>query len=140
MGFYGWWRWLTPDPQGDRPLAIRYSSLQQRLAIAGVTFGLSMAWGAGMSRIHLIFPVFFREPASFPYLDAITTVMSFTAMGLMAKKYLESWYYWIIVDAIGIGLYYAKGVKLIALLYVILFFLAINGLGAWKLKLKKQKI
>lgn len=71
-------------------------------------------------------------PASFPYLDALTTVMSFVAMWLMARKRTESWYYWIVVNIIGIGLYYAKDVKLISLLYVILLFLAFRGLSEWR--------
>ena len=57
--------------------------------------------------------------------------MSFSAMWLMAQKRLESWAYWIIVDVIGIGLYYVQGVRFISLLYVILLGLAINGLVSW---------
>jgi hypothetical protein len=43
--------------------------------------------------IHTILPAIFTEQASFPYLDALTTVMSFTAMWLIAHKRIESWYY-----------------------------------------------
>ena len=49
---------------------------------------------------------------------ALTTIMSFTAMWLMVQKRIESWYYWIIVDVIGIWLYYVKEVKFIAFFYV----------------------
>lgn len=132
IGFYGWWRWYTPYSANDRRLVIRYGFRGQQLAIAGITLGLSIWVGLVMSRIHLILPKLFPEPASFPYLDALTTIMSFTAMGLMTRKYVESWYYWIIVDAIGIGLYYAKDVKFIALLYIILLFMAIDGLRRWQ--------
>ncbi|MBD2604800.1 nicotinamide mononucleotide transporter [Scytonema hofmannii FACHB-248] len=64
--------------------------------------------------------------------------MSFTAMWLLARMRIENWFYWIIVDVIGIGLYYVKGVKFIALLYVILLFMAINGLISWFKKAKMQ--
>jgi nicotinamide mononucleotide transporter len=76
-------------------------------------------------------PAFFPEPASYPYLDAFTTVMSFVAMWLMARKHIESWIYWIFVDVIGIGLYYAKEVKFISLLYVVLLVMASKGLINW---------
>jgi len=61
----------------------------------------------------------------FPYLDSFKTAMSFTAMWLMTKKWIESWIYWIIVDVIGIGLYYTKEVKFISLLYLIFLVMAI---------------
>ena len=58
--------------------------------------------------------------------------MSFVAMWLLARKHIESWIYWIVVDVIGIGLYFAKDVKFISLLYVILLVLAIRGLINWR--------
>jgi nicotinamide mononucleotide transporter len=75
--------------------------------------------------------VIFPEAASFPYLDALTTIMSFSAMWLMVQKKIESWIYWIIVDVIGIWLYFVKDVKFISLLYVILLVMAVNGLRLW---------
>ncbi len=48
-----------------------------------------------------------------------------------AQKRIESWLYWIIVDIIGIWLYYVKEVRFISLLYVILLVIAINGLIIW---------
>ena len=44
---------------------------------------------------------------------------------------VESWYLWIGVDVIGIGLYAAKGVYLLSILYAILLCLAVQGLVAW---------
>ena len=92
-----------------------------------------------MDRVHTIIPTWFPEPASFPYLDALTTIMSFTAMWLMAQKRIESWMYWIIVDVIGIGLYYTKGVKFVALLYVVLLVMASKGLLSW-MKVKRASV
>ena len=68
-----------------------------------------------MRQVHTLLPALFPEAASFPYVDALTTIMSFTAMWLMAQKRIESWYYWIIVDMIGIWLYYVKEVRFISL-------------------------
>ncbi len=84
-----------------------------------------------MTRVHLWLPVLFPEAASYPWLDAATTVMSFTAMGLMTLKRTESWLYWIVVDTLGIGLYWVKDVRFISLLYVVLLALALRGLGLW---------
>jgi len=58
-------------------------------------------------------------------------------MWLMARQRIESWLYWIAIDVAGIGLYYVKSVKFIALLYVMLLFLAIRGCISW-LKVNKS--
>ncbi len=135
VSVYGWWRWSIPN--SGKVLQIRYSPPRKIVLIAAITIAISFATGALMSQIHLLLPAIFLEKASFPYLDALTTIMSFTAMWLMVQKRIESWYYWIIVDVIGIGLYYVKEVKFIAFLYVILLFIAINGSISW---LKTAKI
>ena len=84
------------------------------------------------SRLHVWMPRWFPEAASYPYLDAFTTVMSFTAMFLMAHERIESWFYWIIVDVVGIWLYYVKDVRFISLLYVVLLAIAIKGAIQWR--------
>ncbi|MEA5605887.1 nicotinamide riboside transporter PnuC [Nostoc sp. UHCC 0252] len=131
VSVYGWWRWSTPKLDSGDILNVRYSPTRKIVLSASVTIAISFAIGALMSQIHLILPAIFPEQASFPYLDALTTVMSFTAMWLMTHKRIESWYYWIVVDIIGIWLYDIKGVKFIAFLYVILLLMAINGLISW---------
>ena len=82
-----------------------------------------------MSRVY--FYLACPRRASYPYLDALTTVMSCTAMWLMARKRIESWLYWIAVDVMAIGLYHAKAVGFVSLLYVVLLFMAIKGLASW---------
>jgi nicotinamide mononucleotide transporter len=128
---YGWWHWRRSTQDSGQGLKVSYSSRRNLIVWAVVTAGLSIGAGSLAGQVHVLLPALFPEPASFPFLDALTTVMSFVAMWLMARKRVESWIYWVIVDVIGIGLYYAKEVKFIALLYVILLALAIKGLVAW---------
>jgi nicotinamide mononucleotide transporter len=132
MSIYGWWRWSRPKLASEEGLSVRYSSSRKVVLVASVTIAVSLVVGAVMSQIHTLLPTLFPDKASFSYLDALTTIMSFTAMWLMAQKRIESWYYWVIVDIVGIWLYYyVKGVKFIALLYIILLFMAINGFISW---------
>jgi len=81
--------------------------------------------------VHHWSATLFPEPAAFPYLDGLTTVMSLVAMWLMVQKRIESWVYWIVVDLAAVWLYFEKGVKFIALLYVVLLCLAAIGLFRW---------
>jgi nicotinamide mononucleotide transporter len=52
-------------------------------------------------------------------------------MFLMARRRTESWLYWIIVDVIGIGLYWVKDVRFISIQYVALLGMAIYGFVHW---------
>lgn len=128
---YGWIIWNNSTKEDGKIRDVTYSQKKEVLLWVIITGILSLLVGLLMGCVHLLMPSLFPEAASFPFLDALTTIMSFTAMWLMARKKIESWIYWIIVDMIGIGLYYAKDVKFISLLYVILLLMAINGFRSW---------
>lgn len=128
---YGWWYWSRSTPARGTSDNVGYSSSRAIVGWLAVTAVASIALGWIMSRVHLWAPGAFPEAASYPYLDALTTVMSLVAMWLMARRHIESWIYWIVVDIIGIGLYFVKDVRFLALLYVVLLGLAIKGLIDW---------
>lgn len=136
MSFVGWYIWLNPkrkaakEKKGNVPVT-KNSQSENILYAIGITLG-SIGLGYFVSKAHILFPVAFPEAASFPYLDAFTTVMSFAATILMAKKRIECWPLWIAVDVIGIGLYFAKGVKFISAEYVLFLILAISGYVQWR--------
>ena len=134
---YGWWRWAHSPHEKGAILNVRFSSSRWIVISLLISAVLGVATGAFMSRAHSFFPEVFPEEASYPYLDALTTIMSFSAMWLMARQRIESWVYWIAIDVVGIGLYYVKSVKFITLLYVVLLFMAIRGCIAW-LKVNKS--
>ena len=128
---YGWWYWSKAGQREKSAADVTFSRRRAILTWIFITAVFSALLGSIMCRVHIWMPAFFPEPASYPYLDALTTVMSFVAMWLMARKHTESWIYWIIVDVIGIWLYYAKEVRFISLLYAILLVLATRGLITW---------
>lgn len=75
--------------------------------------------------------------ASNPYLDAFTTIFSFIASYLEAKKILSGWYYWIIVNGVTLGLYLNKELYLYFALTLLYFTLSFYGLKTWKQKVVK---
>ena len=137
---YGWIYWNKKEAQPNDSTDFRYSSLKHLLTWGLITTILSILLTIFMKDIHILLPKIFPAPASFPFLDALTTIMSFVAMFLMAQKRIESWLYWIVVDIIGIILYFVKDVKFISLLYVVLLVIATRGFVKWhkenKAKLK----
>lgn len=130
VSVYGWIAWKKTR---DTSPVVRsaFSPVAAAVAWAGATLVMAFAAGLAVARLHLWLPRLFPEPASFPFLDALTTVMSFVAMFLMSRRRTESWIYWIIVDVIGIGLYWVKGVRFISVQYVVLLGMAIYGLVHW---------
>jgi nicotinamide mononucleotide transporter len=118
---------------------VSFSSPKGRAITVGSIAVGTVLFGYVMSNIHTLFPVIFQAPASYPYLDAFTTVMSFVATILMIYKKIESWMLWILVDIIGIVLYYVKEVKFVSILYVIFLALATKGLISWYQTWKAQK-
>ncbi len=129
---YGWWYWARSQPSCNIVSGVTYSSPRSILRAGAATVMLSGALGYIMSRVHEWAPGAFPEAASYPYVDAATTIMSFTAMWLMIRKRIESWIYWIVVDVVGIWLYFVKDVRFISLLYLVLLCMAIKGYRDWR--------
>tara|TARA_R110000772_G_scaffold17946_3_gene49945 strand:+ start:111177 stop:111719 length:543 start_codon:yes stop_codon:yes gene_type:complete len=69
-------------------------------------------------------------------LDVIITCLSLLATWFLAKKYLEAWYVWILVDILSIYLFYQSELYVISGLHIIVLGLAINGLIKWRKSLK----
>ena len=128
---YGWIYWKKSDEQIEASTDYRYSGYVHIISWGIITIIVTISLTIFMKNIHILFPKAFPAPASFPFLDALTTIMSFVAMFLMAQKRIESWLYWIIVDVIGTVLYFVKDVKFISLLYVALLIIAISGFFKW---------
>jgi nicotinamide mononucleotide transporter len=71
-------------------------------------------------------------PGALPAADAFASSTAFTGMWLMAKKKVESWYWWICTNIASIPLYYVKGYAFTSIYYTVLLILAISGLIEWK--------
>jgi nicotinamide mononucleotide transporter len=91
-----------------------------------------------MSRIHTWLPALFPQQAAYPYIDAAATVMGFVAAALMTHRKIEAWILWLCVNSICIGLYYARNVKFVAILYIFFLALAVNGLITWTREFRRK--
>jgi nicotinamide mononucleotide transporter len=129
--FYGWWVWGKKVEGEKKEPPVSYSSGKAYIIIASIIAGGGTILGFTMSRIHNFLPVLFPQRAAYPYIDATATVMGFVAAALMARKKIETWFLWICVNVICIGLYYARNIKFVTALYVFFLALAINGLVTW---------
>lgn len=126
--FYGWYHWARGGPKNaDLPVSkLAAPRLGSWVAVALVgTLGLGLVMST-------------YTDAELAYWDASTTIMSLIATWLMARKVLASWYFWIAVDVLAIGIYTVKELYLTAGLYAVFLGLAITGYFAWRRSLNNN--
>ncbi|WP_185855720.1 nicotinamide riboside transporter PnuC [Blattabacterium cuenoti] len=69
---------------------------------------------------------------NYDWIDVLTTGIFFSGMYQMSIKKVENWIFWIIGNAISVPIYFIKGFLFTAILFIILFFLAVEGFLIWK--------
>jgi len=75
-----------------------------------------------------------------PYLDAGVTVFSVLNTWLMAKKVLQNWLYWVVIDSTAIVLYAQNGYYATVVMFSLYLILAIVGFVSWKRLYQQQSI
>jgi len=67
-----------------------------------------------------------------PLLDSFTNALSFVGLWALARKYLEQWFFWMVVDMVCTILYIQKGIPFKAGLYGLYVVIAVMGYYKWK--------
>tara|TARA_B100000029_G_scaffold493472_1_gene556038 strand:- start:264 stop:818 length:555 start_codon:yes stop_codon:yes gene_type:complete len=124
MNAYGWYFWLYGGSRTSKD-TLAISSTPRR--IGGSLLVLTIL---GTLLMGFLFDN--NTDASLPYWDSLTTCMSFAAMWMTARKYIENWAVWLIVDLLSVGIYLIKGIELYAILYGLYLIMAIVGWSRWK--------
>jgi nicotinamide mononucleotide transporter len=133
MSVYGWILWAKKDAAQHPVLHITRSSAKewrdQLIFFASfyVFIFLALSW------LKQAF-----APEAIPWADALASASAYTGMWLMARKKLESWYWWIITNIASIPLYFVKGYVFTGFQFMVLLVLAVAGLISWQKKLKPQ--
>jgi nicotinamide mononucleotide transporter len=121
-GVYGWIKWSNKGPEH---MAIPVSRLSESQLFFWLGLGLLSGLGIGYFLLK-------NTSADFPYLDAMITGFSLVGQIWLARKYLENWILWMLVNLVSMGLYAAKGLWFFLVLYLVLFGMAISGYQSWK--------
>ena len=132
MALFGWWSWKKNAEQVKRnelPTSIVQYTLRYHLVAIVLLSVLSIVVGKLMAEY---------TPTHFPYLDAATTVFAVFTTYLVTQKVLENWYYWVVIDAVSIYLYWQKALYPTVLLFVLFIGLAVYGLLKWQKQLAKE--
>ena len=126
MAVYGWYQWTRGGTNGDElphALAVRsMSGAQHALTIIAIAV-LSLVSGYLLGE---------HSTAAWPYVDSFTTWASVITTYLVARKYLQNWLYWIVIDTVSIPLYIDRGLNLTALLFIAYVIIAVVGYLKWR--------
>jgi nicotinamide mononucleotide transporter len=130
VSFYGWIIWARRDRVShEHLLQISYSSRREW------AFQL-LFFGAFYAALYAVLSYLKKEfsPGAIPWADAFASATAYTGMWLMARKKVESWYWWILTNIASVPLYFVKHYVITSLYYVILLGLAFAGLAEWRRK------
>ena len=126
MAVYGWHQWTRGGTNGDdqpHALAVRSMSAKQHVMIIAAITSLTIVSGYLLSE---------HSTAAWPYVDSFTTWASVITTYLVARKFLQNWLYWIVIDTVSVPLYIDRGLNLTALLFVAYVVIAVVGYFKWR--------
>lgn len=126
LQIYGWYEWLHGGKNRGR-LKISRTDLKLGILLAAIAVIATIVMGYLLAT---------QTDALLPYWDSAATVLSLVAQWMLAKKLIENWTVWIVVDVITIGLGLYNKLFPTAALYVAFLVLAVIGLVEWRKTLK----
>ena len=124
---YGWYSWQERNEDGA-PLNISRIPLSMHLKIGVIGSAVAIPLG------------FYWQSAAFRFEDAFLAMFSIITTFLTARKVLESWFYWIIIDFSYAFIYGSRDKYIMAVLSIIYFIFSIRGYFLWRKTLKMSPL
>jgi len=129
MAGYGFYQWRKQTGEIEDPPIVVHSVKQHLIYALVILIGtVGVGWGLNT-----------YTPATMPYIDAFTTVGALVTTWMVTQKMLENWLYWVVVDGVGIYMYWQKEMYLTAFLFVFFVITVIVGFFKWRVLYRQQK-
>ena len=122
MAIYGWVSWRQGSSE-NTDLAVTIWPWRRHAVALLVIVALSLVNGYFLT---------IYTDAEFPYIDSLTTWSAFWATFLVARKVLENWWYWLVIDVASIFIYWQRDLELTALLFVVYVIMIPFGFISWR--------
>lgn len=132
ISIYGWYHWNKGKNGSGEKNTLKISRLGRNTALI-LTGIFLVIWVI----IYVVLENFTNSMV--PVMDALTTAGSIIATWMLARKILEHWLVWVIVDAISLGLYLYKELYATSVLFLIYTIVAVAGYYAWRNDLKSYE-
>ncbi len=126
---FGWYKWSTKNINEKATVPSRLIR-PDAIRVSVIAFTSTILLALFLSRF---------TNASYPWTDSALTCASLAAQWMIARKFIENWIVWIVVDILYVPLYLVKQLPLTAFLYGIFLLMAVNGYREWKSALNHAK-
>lgn len=132
ISIYGFWQWTRNKKEkqlenNSQPEEILYRHITLPLFI-GISFSILSIY------LLLYYILHYFTDSPIPVGDAFTTAVGIVATWMLARRIIEHWIFWIIVNCVSVYLYYLRGLYPTMFLYLCYALLAGVGLYTWKKK------
>ena len=130
MAFYGWYQWRDAQTETVSLRVSKWRAKQHIVAlvlIAALTFVTGSLLNSGTD-------------TNMPYLDSFTTWASVVTTFMVARKILENWLYWLVIDSVSIYLYLDRELYFTSLLFAIYIVIIFFGWFAWNRSYRQREI
>ena len=126
ISIYGWFHWLKGKKQDGSGKQLPVQQISFKLLMIVLIFGIA---------INLL--LWFINKSDYPFMDSFITTVSIAATWLLARKFIESWIIWIVIDIIAVGFYAYIKLYPTTILFIVYSVLAFIGYFEWKKDYKK---
>lgn len=123
VSIYGWINWRAKSQKYESVLAISKTNLKSGIIFLLITVAIYFLY-------YYVLSKFTDSPL--PRADSFTTALSIIATWMLARKKLEHWLLWIIIDSVSAGLYIYKGLYITSILFGIYTIMAVVGYYQWR--------
>ncbi len=120
MAVYGWWHWRHGGAEGALEIS-RWPVHHQALAIGLILLATAVS-GYLLSE---------HSNAAWPWLDSLVTWAAVVTTFMVARKVLDNWAYWMVINSLAIFLFLERGMNLTAALHGIYLVIAVFGWASW---------
>ena len=130
ISIYGWWHWLYGgDSAGKQELPITRTSVKQWINLVLVTLAL---FGV------MVFVLRSYTDSPVPVGDAFVTALSITGTWMLARKLIEHWWIWVVVNLVSLGLFIWKELYPTSVLFFFYFTMAVVGYYQWRKEMEAR--
>lgn len=123
VSVFGWISWRSGKQQSGKELPLKRTKKLQALVLMLITTFVFLLY-------YFVLTHYTDSPL--PMADSFTTALSITATWMLARKLIEHWILWVIVDGLSAGLYFYKELYPTAILFVIYTMMALAGWLQWR--------
>ena len=124
MSIYGWYYWTRKSQNQEYTPITKINEADIKIILIIIISSTLF--------VSYLYSFFDKWSGLVSYIDILTTAIFFVGMWLMARRKIESWFFWILGDVISVPLYFVKGLAFSSFQYLIFTLIAVAGYYKWK--------